>query len=326
MMTSIPVWVALLVSLGGFMYGAESETFSSNIGGEEVMVDAAQETSIDPFLVDEILVTIYHADGAEIITKSDVEHVLLGGGIPSLRDKILEELMILDAKKIGISISREDAEDFMAKLQKTRGVSRYEMMRMFQEFGYSFDEGLEALRRRQIVEQIMDFRVRSDKRVVVQKEELLAYAKENPRYTEPAFVLAQVVLSDEDVLTKDFSCEELHALPWEDSFVIGDSELPEDKLFLRDAAVGTVVGREPFEEGVEITRLIEKRERIEIPAEDRFDEIASILGQQRFAMVMQEYQQMLLDSALLDFTYTTDREAIFGAEENLDVVAEAAPE
>jgi hypothetical protein len=147
--------------------------------------------------------------------------------------------------------------------------------------------------------------------MVVQKEELLAYAQEYPEYDEPVYFLAQAVVADADALSKEFSEQELASLAWEDAFSIRESELPEEKLFLKESTVGAIVAREAFDSGVELTRLVKKTPRTEIAAELRFDEISAILGQQRFALIMQEYQAKLLQDALLEFTYATDRDIVF---------------
>lgn len=284
----MPIFTALLLCLGGYALG------------EQVVAD-------------EVRAIIYHDAGSELVTLSDLARPLLGGGVATIKDKVLEELMLLDAKKLGLVITREDAEDFMAKLQQNRGVSRLEMMRMFEEFGYTFDEGLEALRRRQIVEQIVDFRVRSDKRMVVQKEEMLDFIEKNPQYSEPVFILTQAIVEPaKDGEEKTFTQKELQSFSWEEQFEVRASELPEEKQFLHDAVIGSVVGQELTDEGLEITRLVEKRDAQLISAEERMDEAAMTLGQERFFSVMGEYQKMLLDQALIRFTYDSDKVSVFG--------------
>ncbi len=279
------------------------------LGGYTTMFGQGQ----NQVLVDEVRAVVYHATGSEVITLSDISRPSLGGGRLTLRDKIIEELMILDAQTLGVSITKEDAEDFMAKLQRDRGVSRLEMMRMFEEFGYTFDEGLEALRRRQIIEQIVDFRVRSDKRMVIQKEELLEYIEKNPRYTQAVLVLSQAVAPVPSDSGHVWTPDELETLAWEESFEVGESELSEDKAFVLDAVPGAIVGEELTDEGVELTRLIEKHDRQIVPAEERMDEAAMILGQERFAQAMSDYQKMLLEGALIRFTYEIDQQEILGS-------------
>ncbi len=289
------ILTALIICLGGY---------TTMFGQQEVQ---RQE------LVDEVLAVVYHADGAAVVTLSDIRRPLLGGGVATLKDKILEELMILDAQLLGVSVTKEDAEDFMAKLQKNRGVPRSEMLRMFEEFGYSLEEGIEALRRRQIIEQIVDFRVRSDKRMVVQKEEMVEYIQKNPRYREAVLVLAQTVVPADKNEGTEWAQDELNALSWEEPFEVRESELPDDKHFVLNQSVGAVVAREVTDEGVELTRLVEKCEPELIPDEERLDEAAMILGQTRFALVFDEYHKMLLDRALIRFTRESDRTQVFGS-------------
>ncbi|HAU30688.1 MAG: hypothetical protein UV79_C0017G0004 [candidate division TM6 bacterium GW2011_GWF2_43_17] len=263
-------------------------------------------------LTDEILAVIYHADAAEVVTLSDIRRPMLGGGFATLKDKVLEELMIIDAQTLGISVTREDAEDFMAKLQKTRGIPRSEMLRMFEEFGYSLEEGLEALRRRQIIEQIVDFRVRSDKRMVVQKEEMVTYLEEHPRYDDALLVLEQVAVPADQDKGDAWTPTELDSLSWEEPFEVRESELPADKQFVLNEPLGKLVGREVTDEGIELTRLVEKYDRALIPVESRLDEAAMVLGQQRFITVMTDYQKMLLDRALIRFSHESDRLEVLG--------------
>ncbi|KKS68619.1 MAG: hypothetical protein UV38_C0001G0160 [candidate division TM6 bacterium GW2011_GWE2_42_60] len=276
-------------------------------------------SSAERTIVDEIRVIAYHQGGSELILSSDIRPSLEGRP-RSLRDIVLQRLMVLDADSLHIAVTSDDAERFLGELQKMNGISRDAMLEVFRELGYSYEEGLEQLRYRQMIEQILDVRVRTNKRLIVQRSDVEEYEKEHPLFEEAVYVLQQVCLpaQTEEERThlekKDFSQKDLASFAWEEPFEIQEHDLAEDKRFIADAQEGTVVFRDNVDEGVEITRMVSKKERRHVSLDERFDEVSEVIARQRFETLFKEYERSLLEKASLRFNRPEDKIAVLGVE------------
>lgn len=279
------------------------------------MTSASAERTI----IDEIRVIVYHQGGSELILSSDIRPSLEGRP-RTLRDIVLQRLMVLDAESLHITITNEDAERFLGELQKMNGLSRDAMLEVFRELGYSYEEGLEQLRYRQMIEQILDIRIRTNKRLIVQRSDVEGYDKEHPVFEEAVYVLQQVCLpaqTDEEraaLLEKEFSEKEIDCFAWEEPFEIQERDLAEDKRFIADAHNGALVFRDNVEEGVELTRLVSKKERRKVELEEHFDEVSEIIARQRFETLYKEYEQSLFEKASLRFNRPEDKQEVLGIE------------
>lgn len=267
----------------------------------------------DRTIVDEIRCIVYTEEGPHIKLSSDVKPHL--DGTPrDLRDIVCEEVMIGEAKRF--HIDAEDAERYMDELRKNNNMTRFAMERVMEDIGYSYAEGLDQVRRRQIIEQLLDSKVRSDKRFVITPEEVVAFEKEHPLYEEGVFTLAEVVVQDPQALKKDFSAAELQALPWEEPFEVKESDLAETMRFVVDAKVGDIVLREPVAEGVELTRLVAAKPRRRVAIEEIIDprtqkslgdKIVETVRMRRYATVVKELQDELLKKATIRFAHPQDQ-------------------
>ncbi len=262
-------------------------------------------------IIDEIRVIIYHEKGAELILSSDVRPSLEGRP-RSLRDIVIQRLMALDAQSLHITVTTEDAERFLGELQRMNGLSREAMLEAFYAHGFNYEEGLAQLQLRQLVDQILDVRVRTNKKLIVQLEDIENYDILHPQFEEASYILEQVCIpqgnmSDKEAESREFTPAELKAFQWEEPLEVKTSELADDKKFISNAQEGTIVWRELVEEGVELTRLVKKTPERRIPFKDRYDEIAEILGRERFNTVLKNYEESLLSKASLRFTRPEDK-------------------
>jgi parvulin-like peptidyl-prolyl isomerase len=274
-------------------------------------------SAIDPRgeLINEVKAIIYHDDGSEVILKS---HIRLGldGSLRTLRDIILEHLMVLDAKMLHMDISDADLDRYLNQLQKERGLTRESVKQMFKQLGLSYEEGLELLRRQQIVQQILDFRIRSDKRMIVDRQALERYYEEHPRIIPESFTLAQTLVPFEKA-----SKEELDSLiesgayttifSW-DEFTVELDDLAEDKKFIREKNEGDIVSLEEIESGYEITRLVKKVPAKTIPLDEVYDEIDYAVKRDKYFQLIEEYGEDLLRKASIRFMRESDKQEVMG--------------
>ena len=263
-------------------------------------------------IVDEIRAVVYHEDGARIVLTSDIKPDL-DGRPRSLRDAVLEELMLVEADHFHITVTDDDAEDYLAELQKMNHMGRAGMERVMEDMGYSYAEGREKLRRRQAVEQLVDFRVRSDKRFIVTREDVEKFEAEHPVFEQGLYTLAQVVVPADAAMQKKYSQQELDALAWEDSFDLHENDVADDKKFLADAPLGSVVDREEVEGGVELTRLVARRARRRVTVDELYDQVVNKIRMERFDELMKDFQKNILAKSTVRFTHPQDKIFVLGA-------------
>ena len=266
-------------------------------------------------VIDEIRATVYHEDGARIIVSSDIRPDL-DGHQRTLRDAVLDELMLIEGERFHITVTEEDAEDYLAELQKANHMSRAAMERLMEDMGYTYKQGLEKLRRRQAVEQLIDFRIRSDKRFIVNREDVEKFEKEHPVFEQAVYTLAQVVVNDDAALKKQYAAKELDVLNWEEPFDVHENDVAEDKKFIADAPLGTLVDREAVEGGIELTRLVARKPRRRVPVDELYDQVVNRIRMERFEELMKDFQKDVLAKSTIRFTRPQDRVLVFGQEKN----------
>jgi parvulin-like peptidyl-prolyl isomerase len=275
-------------------------------------------------IVDEIRTVVYNEDGARIILSSDIKPDL-DGRPRSLYDVVCEEVLVCEADRMHIKVTQEDVERYLGELQKNNNMTRSAMERAMDEMGYTYAQGMEKLRRRQMGEQLVDHRVRSDARFVIPDEDIKKFDDENPTYEQAVYTLADTLVAEDgsDVMHKNFSPAELNALSWEEPFEVKERDLAENMQYVADAKVGDIVLREPAESKshVEIIRLVAKKPRRRVALDEVIepiskktlsDKIADVIRMKRFEELLKEYYNELLDKATMRFSYDKDRTFVIG--------------
>jgi hypothetical protein len=296
-------YLLLLLLTSAPLLGSADTAETSSEGREDLSAGAlAQEGR---YTVDEILAVLYHPEGNGIVLLSDLT-ASLDGQEKSLKDVIIERLMVLDALKYKITITEEELDRFLAQLQKQNGWTRNDLILFLDEHGYSYDDGRELLREKQMVNQIIDYKVRSDKRMMISREDALAYYNEHPDITEATYTLdiAYVPFSQYDQKNIDTFLKSKKVpqdIVWDEPFVLKESELAEDRKFIAKEKTGTIVLVEKMEDGYELTRLVEKTEAVTIPFEDSYAKIVAQMRQEQFQHVLKDYHNELLAGAKIKF-------------------------
>lgn len=255
--------------------------------------------------VDEVLAVVYHPEGNATVLLSDLTGSI-DGQEKSLREVILERLMVLDARKYKIVITEEELDRFLAQLQKQNGWTRNDLIQFGDEHGFSYDGMRELLRDKQMVNQVLDYRVRADKRMMVGREEALAYYEAHPEAEEATYTLdiAYVPFSKYDAKTIDnfLKSKKIPAdIMWDEPFTLKASELAEDRKFITTEKIGAIVLVDKLDDGYELTRLVEKTDAVSVPFEEAYGRIVMQMRQERFQQVLQDYQEELLKSAKIKF-------------------------
>lgn|GEM_PF-3093896 len=256
-------------------------------------------------LVDEVIAIIYHAEGNEPVLYSDTL-TSIDGQERTLQDVIIERLMVLDARKYKILVSDEELDRFIGLLLTQNKWTRSDLVMFLDERGYTLADGRELLRNKQMINQIIDYKVRSDKRMMISRDQALEYYKGHPSKEEATFTLDIAY-----VPASEYKKSELEALikakklpkeiAFDEPFTLKESELAADRQFIAKEKPGAVVLIEELEDGFEITRLVEKTVACEIPFDTAYSAIVSQMRQERFGQVLESYRSELLENAHIKY-------------------------
>jgi hypothetical protein len=266
-------------------------------------------------VLDEIVAVIYTSEKKIVVTLSDIRPGL-DGTLRTLRMIILENLMILDAEKLKVPITDEDIDRFIAHLQKENNLTLDAVRSLFKELGYSMEEGRELLKRKQLVDAILSYRVREAKGLEITREDVIAYDNEHPEYTEATYTLIQAFVPSEKITKEDI--ERLRdlgtletAVTWDKPFTLKESDLAADRQFIIHEPVGSLVEFEEVEGGFDLTRLVSKQPAQRIPLDQRYDELMMTLKMQRYDARVKSYHQQLLSEYTIRFTHPEDKKLVY---------------
>lgn len=269
-------------------------------------------------LVNEIVAIIYHEMGTVAILASDVRPAL-DGHMQTLREVILNQLMQLDALYHKINVTPQEAEKYIENIQKQNRLSRKAVEELFTQAGFTYAEALEYLRGRQMIEQVVEFRVKSDKRMIVSRAQAEERYKENPPQVEPIYTLAIAFISQERLGKKKLS-DYLQTINLDDDvqfdepFDLKESEIADDRKVIITHKQGDIVFTEAIDGGYEITRLIKKIPAQVVPFDDCYMEIVTKMRQERLKEVFETYYKLLLSQATIRFTHPEDAKVLDSTE------------
>ena len=249
-------------------------------------------------LIDNIEAVIFGQAGTEVVTKSDVMRPSLTGVQQSKGDIIFERLIYLDAQKFKMLMLDEDAIDkYLATVQRENNLTQDQMREIFIQAGYTPEEGREQFKRLFVVNQMLDFKIRSN--LVVPRQQIEAYHKSHP-LIEPESYQLQIGLvpyKDDRVKQKAALMQKSskEKVEWNESFWIQRDDVAEEKSFIFSMKPGQVKIEEG-PESFELLRLIEKKEAREVPLEERYAQIVDILRKPKYEELMNNYKTQLFDS------------------------------
>lgn len=265
--------------------------------------------------IDEILATIYHKEGVELILRSDIRPGL-DGVMRDLRRAILERLVMLDALALRVMITDDDVERFLDQMQKREGVTRSAIDAMLREMGFTPEEGRTELRRKQLIDAAVDYRVRGSKELVVDQSAIAEYDAAHPQMTEARYTLAQSYVPRAEMERDELEDalkdpEYVAALSFEKPFTVAESEVPEDRVDALSSPVGSIVEIDEAGDYYEITKLVsvQPAERMPLTAEHA-REIEMILKRDRYMEILRDYENKLFSEAYITFTYDADRDQV----------------
>lgn len=281
------------------VYGQDAIIQTSDI----VDIDSSSEITQQEFQVlDEILVVIYGKEAVGIVTKSDIDRPGLNGEQRTLDDLIFENLVFLDAKAHGISVTDDEVDRYLDTIQRDNNLTQENLEQIFAASGYTYEEGKDLFKRMQTVSMMLDFKVRS--KLMVRRKDVQKYYDEHPEYQEAEYCISRAVIKDKTVAEVQ-ECIENHScadeITWSASFWIQEAEIAEDKRFITTLKPGEIKIISQAVGPVELYKLLEKKERRLRDIDERFHEITRTLQRPYYEQLMQEYKDSLYNQMTISY-------------------------
>lgn len=236
-------------------------------------------------VIDGIVAIVSSSVGTELITTSDLNRPTLFGNFRTLEECELEKGILLEAAKYQIHVDDAMVEAYFDSVQKAEGITRQEIQQMWIDIGYTDSEGIEQFRNSQIINIMLQREVYEH--ISVSLQEVQHFYDEHPEYYEATYMVKRAIVKTEEE-SPQFSSP----------VVLKESELATTHYFIRELRKGETHSIQ-HEDTTEIIRLLEKTERILIPLAERYDTIARILKQQKYATLFEQYKQKVLGSVTI---------------------------
>lgn len=259
----------------------------------------------DAYLLDAIEAVVHAPEGSKVITRAEVERPSLDGRPRTLEDLIYESLMLLDAKKFKMEPDEEMIDKHLASVQRENNITLEDLKKLFKSSGYSFEEGREQFGIISIVNNILDFKIRS--RVVVPEKDVLAYYNANPENHDAASLIQHAVVSFSREQSKQEQQDEIQRfvrnnegivyIRWEEPFWIEHSELAEDKKFITRLGQGAISDPHEAADGFELFRVQEIRDAKLKTMEERYRSIVDVLRKPKYDQMLNDYRKELMSQA-----------------------------
>jgi hypothetical protein len=212
---------------------------------------------------------------------------------------VIEQLMYDDGNKYKIVPDEEAIDKHLKTVQRENNLSQQDMELIFKRAGYSYEEGRQEFARMTTVNSVVDFKIGA-KRLVVPEAKIKEYYDANPAYQEAAYELQRAFVPFKVYLTNDELRVDIingyEPLRWETSFWIEHEQIAEDKQFIYTMGAGDISEPLITDEGFELFRLKDKRERRLLTLDERRMEIANILRRPQFETALNDYKKELLDN------------------------------
>jgi hypothetical protein len=256
--------------------------------------------------VNKTVAIIYHPEGAAWILQSDLRPAL-DGSPRNLERAIFERLVAFEAQKYKIIVSEADIDKRLAEIQKhfesqKPGTTLKDIFKQFEAMGIAEGDIKEELKTSQLVEMMVEHRIKS--KILVSKKDVELYNKNNPvLQIKQAFIpysttgsVSEQKLLVEQALTSGGSIREAY---WTDIIDLKVEDLAKDKAYIKDLKPDTKQILNETPEGIALVHFLGNK-----PLNDvREKEIMYLLHSQRLEKALDDYNKELLAGARVKYLY-----------------------
>jgi hypothetical protein len=241
-------------------------------------------------------------DEIAIITQQDIARMAFDGQNHTVEDAVYKQILCAKADSLKMSMSNEEVIENLEKV----GMPHDQQLLMVERWHYyDLDEFLQTVRKIYVSGMSQSFEVES--RLVITQAEIDDYYQKNPVWLEPEFELVTsfVPFSNEQEKTKlKYKLEKFlithkgYNVEWSDSFVIRESEISDENLFLKSLKTNQIYLKE-VEQGFDLFKMVEIRPKRLQPLIERRNQIVNYLRNERYPAVLEQVQQDLLQKAVV---------------------------
>lgn len=263
------------------------------------------------YLLDTVEAVVFGQEGTKIITRAELERPSLDGRFRTLDDLVYENLMILDAQRFKMVLDEDMIDKHLAAVQRENNLKPDDLKNIFNAAGYTQEDGRRQFGVISIINQLLDFKIRS--RLIVPEKEVVAYYNANPEMQDASYYIQRAFIP----FAYDRSTQEQQAeiqrflddniglveIDWQEPFWIEEAELAQSMKFITTMEVGCIGELKETEEGFELFKLVEKKPARALSLEERYRTIAELLRRPRYEQLLTEYKKQLMDGASV--TYLT---------------------
>ncbi len=253
-------------------------------------------------LLDQIEVVVFGQEDVEIVTKSDIDRPALGGGYRTEDEIIFERSVLLDAKKHKIPNDEEAVDAGIEQMKREHDLSDDDLEMIFKESGYTLQEGRQQFQVMQMINTMLDVKVRSN--LIVPRRDVEAYYNANPEVVEATYTIERLFIPFDQKKSKTRQRREIEkyvetgvgALEIQPGFVftINHSDVAQQKQFIFTMEQNQLSAPQEIAGGFELLRLIEKTPEHFKTLDERYREIVDVLRRPKYEELMQKYRDQLM--------------------------------
>jgi parvulin-like peptidyl-prolyl isomerase len=272
---------------------------------DEHKISDADTIPIKAQLLDGIAATVFAQEGTRIITKSELERRSLDGQERTLDDLIYEQLMVLDAQKFKMAPDDEQIDKHLESVQRENNLTLDQLKTIFTNAGYSYEEGRDQFGIISLINQLLDFKIRS--RLIVPEKEVVAYYNENPEMQDASYQVQYALVPFDAERTHEEQQAALEryvhgrngfeAIDWQEPFWIDKNEMAENKKFIMAMQEGDISDPLETTQGFELFKLQEARPERLKTLDERYRQISDALRRPKYDQLLNEYKKQLMDGA-----------------------------
>lgn len=254
----------------------------------------------DAETIDCISAVIYGPEGTDIVMHSEARRASVDGRPQTLKDIILQRLVCQDAVKYQVKASDESVDRYLANMKESHDLNDADIRDLFLSSGYTMDEGREELKRMDVVNSLLNYRVRT--RVIVTENEVRAFCEKHPDYIPARYKVQKAVFPFEDdrkqqkkKLEKEVS-EHPDRITFKKAYWASDDELPENSV-IRTVRVGVPSSLQEDDESFYVFRIQEKVPAKKRAMKERYRDVVDELRFPKYKKLLDRYYDQLLHDA-----------------------------
>lgn len=274
--------------------------------------------------VNSIAVIIHSDEQSIVITKTDLERPTIEGRQLTPRDWIVQWLLYLDAKNFmsdheAAQISQK-VKDALTRYREDQGLSIDDLKNNFKMGGYTYEEACEHYGVTQLAQERLRMEFDFQGALRVSPAEIYEYWKANPILIEGSYTVRKGYIREsalgtekqkEDLL-KAIKAGSSNSVTWLEPYTINESELVPTSV-IRTLDIGEAAYARYLkpnteirnllridsdeERVVELVQLVGKEQEHPMPLEQRKEEIAHTLRDQKIMRVKLNLEKKLLQEA-----------------------------